>query len=64
MPSTKIENKIPGMPDNLGDVHAPVEDTDVPGSLKFLVILMVIMLVGLGVVIGLALTRFPWLLSV
>lgn len=41
-------------PNDLGDVHAPVEDTNVPTSLKLLVVLMLIALVGLGVLIVLA----------
>lgn len=44
-------------PHDLGDVHAPVEDTDVPSTLKFLVILMIIVLVGLTVLIGLIITQ-------
>lgn len=34
-----------------GDVHAPVEDTEVPLGLKALVILMFMLLVGLGLVL-------------
>jgi hypothetical protein len=44
-------------PNDLGDVHAPVEDTDVPATLKFLVILMIIVMVGLAVLIGLAISQ-------
>lgn len=39
MPATK--------PHDLGDVHAPVEDTDVPFTLKLLVIIMVLIMIGL-----------------
>lgn len=34
-----------------GDVHAPVEDTDVPFSLKVLVILMIAGLLGLAAIL-------------
>ncbi len=38
-----------------GDVHAPVEDTEVPLGLKALVILLFMLLIGLGVVLVVAL---------
>jgi hypothetical protein len=66
MPNTKIANKTNitnSTPNDLGDVHAPVEDTDVPLSLKFLVFLMLVTLVGLGALIWIVLTRFPSLLT-
>ena len=49
-------------PKDLGDVHAPVEDTDVPATLKFLVVLMVIFLIGIAFVISLIVTQ-PGLFS-
>jgi hypothetical protein len=33
----------------VGDVHAPVEDVDVPLTLKVLVIVMLFAIIGLGV---------------
>jgi len=45
------------LPKDLGDVHAPVEDTDVPFTLKMLVVLMILVMVGLGVVIWLMVTQ-------
>jgi hypothetical protein len=44
-------------PKDLGDVHAPVEDTDVPFTLKMLVVIMLVTLVGLGVLIGMIALR-------
>jgi len=32
---------------DIGDIHAPVEDTDVPFMLKFLVVLMLAGVIGL-----------------
>jgi hypothetical protein len=49
-------------PHDLGDVHAPVEDTEVPVSLKLLVVILLILLGTLGVVIGVAVSRFAPLL--
>lgn len=49
------ENK----PVDFGDVHAPVEDTDVPFGLKLLVVVMLLTLVGLATVVGMALSRLP-----
>lgn len=37
----------------LGDIHAPVEDTDVPFGLKLLVILMFLIVGGFAALIGL-----------
>lgn len=45
------------IPNDVGDVHAPVEDIDVPFTLKLLVVLMVIILIGLGVLIGVIMTQ-------
>ena len=42
----------------LGDVHAPVEDTDVPVSLKLLVFIMVISLAGMAAIIVFRLKLF------
>lgn len=50
------------MPKDLGDVHAPVEDTDVPFTLKLLVVLMILIMIGLGAVIWLIVTQ-PHLFS-
>ena len=50
-------------PHDLGDVHAPVEDIDVPFTLKLLVIIMLIALVGIGFLIVLAVSRNPSILS-
>ena len=44
-------------PQDLGDVHAPVEDTDVPFTLKFLVLLMILVMGGLGYLIWLFISR-------
>ena len=44
-------------PHDLGDVHAPVEDTDVPFSLKLLTALMLLLLIGLGTLIVLTYTH-------
>ncbi len=38
---------------NMGDIHAPVEDTQVPFFIKLLVIVMFLLIVGMGVLIGL-----------
>jgi hypothetical protein len=37
----------------VGDVHAPVEDTDVPFSLKLLVVLMIASLITVAFLVGL-----------
>ncbi len=50
-------------PNDLGDVHAPVEDTGVPASLKLLVVIMLALLVGLGVLIGLVIAQNPSLFN-
>ena len=50
-------------PHDLGDVHAPVEDIDVPFTLKLLVVIMLIMLIGLGFLIALAISRNPSILN-
>lgn len=44
-------------PHDLGDVHAPVEDTDVPFTLKMLVIIMILALAGMGVLIAMIAMR-------
>lgn len=36
-----------------GQIHAPVEDTQVPLTLKLLVFVMFLLIVGMGVLIGL-----------
>jgi len=42
---------------DLGDIHAPVEDTDVPVSLKLLVIVLFLIVVGFAVLIGLLVSK-------
>jgi hypothetical protein len=37
---------------DIGDVHAPVEDTEVPLSLKLLVLFMIGLLASLGALLG------------
>ena len=50
-------------PNDLGDVHAPVEDTRVPAGLMILVVLMFIALIGLGVLIGFVIVHNPSLFN-
>ncbi len=40
---------------DVGDVHAPVEDVDVPLGLKVLVVVMLFAVIGFGVVLALSL---------
>ncbi len=40
---------------DIGDVHAPVEDVDVPLMLKVLVIMMLFAVIGFGVYLALSL---------
>ncbi len=42
-----------------GDVHAPVEDTDVPFGLKVLVLLMLLILIGVIIAIVASITQAP-----
>lgn len=44
--ATKYSNKT-------GDIHAPVEDVEVPGGIKFLVVVMAIFLAGATVSVSL-----------
>jgi len=46
--ATKYSNKT-------GDIHAPIEDVEVPGGIKFLVIVMAIVLAGATVSVSLIL---------
>jgi hypothetical protein len=46
--ATKYSNKT-------GDIHAPVEDVEVPGGIKFLVVVMAIILAGTTVSVSLIL---------
>ncbi len=41
----------------LGDIHAPVEDTNVPLTLKLLVVFMVLVVGGLGTLIGIVVSQ-------
>jgi|GEM_PF-2386996 hypothetical protein len=41
-----------------GDVHAPVEDTDVPFSLKVFVIFMIGVLILVGIIVALLANQF------
>jgi hypothetical protein len=43
---------------DVGDVHAPVEDTDVPFSLKVFVIFMIGMLLMVGIMVALLANHF------
>lgn len=42
---------------DVGEIHAPVEDTDVPGGLRALVILLIIVVLGLAVALALGATQ-------
>lgn len=44
---------------DLGDVHAPVEDTEVPLALIVLVLLMLLAIVGLGISLALTSNILP-----
>lgn len=41
----------------LGDIHAPVEDTDVPLALKLLVVLMLLIVIAAGIMVTLTVTQ-------
>jgi hypothetical protein len=41
----------------IGDIHAPIEDTDVPFSLKLLVVGMFLVVVGVAVLIVLLISH-------
>lgn len=43
--------------DAYGEVHAPVEDTDVPFTLKLLVVLIVLLIIGIGTLVGFTLAQ-------
>jgi hypothetical protein len=49
---TAAEERSMGNREEYGDVHAPVEDTEVPFGLKLLVVLMFFILGGIVVVMG------------
>jgi hypothetical protein len=40
-----------------GDVHAPVEDTDVPFGLKVLVLLMILILIGVIIAVAASISQ-------
>jgi hypothetical protein len=46
--ATKYSNKA-------GDIHAPVEDVDVPGGIKFLVVVMAVFVVATAISVSLIL---------
>jgi hypothetical protein len=43
----------------IGDIHAPVEDVDVPLTLKVLVVAMFFVIVGLGVLLVMSIGLVP-----
>ncbi|MBN1429967.1 MAG: hypothetical protein JXB07_16480 [Anaerolineae bacterium] len=43
----------------IGDIHAPVEDVEVPLSFKVLVVAMFFAIIGLGVAVAVSISLLP-----
>jgi hypothetical protein len=43
--------------DAYGEVHAPVEDTDVPFTLQLLVVIIIILIIGIGALVGITISQ-------